>query len=199
MKNSALINQQRLSKSIKWVNGIKLSLSLFLLFFLAGCLRQQKEHSGMQCEVGNIQRNILITPTEHPFLSSSENSVSNLVNSLPATLHNQLSKEDSFKQCQVLFEDVAVPIIAVAVQVNCEQSGAVHMVYHVTMELSELILFLTNQMEQFGWRQMIGLQSAECLYTFVKPDRFCAISIRPLKKDFKASQKVQLIYFISSN
>ncbi len=184
---------------MKWVNGIKLSLSLFLLFFLTGCLRQQTEHFGMQCEVGKVQRNTLITSTEHAFLSSPENSASNLVNSLPATLHNQLSKEDTLKQCQILFEDVAIPIIAVAVQVNCEQSGVVHMVYHLNMQLSELLLFLTNQMEQFGWRQTMALESTECLLSFAKADRCCAISIRPLKKDFKASQKMQLVYFIGSN
>jgi hypothetical protein len=184
---------------MKWVNGIKLSLSLFLLFFLTGCLRQQAEHSGMECQVGKVNRNVLITPTEHPFSSQPQNSLSNLVNTLPSSIHNQLSKEDALKQCQILFEDVAIPIIAVPVDYHCEQSGSVHMVYHLQMELSELLLFLKNQMEQFGWQQTIALESTECLLSFVKPNRFCVISIRPLKKDFKASGKKQLIYFIGSN
>jgi hypothetical protein len=184
---------------MKWVNGIKLSLSLFLLFFLTGCLRQQAEHSGMQCEVGKIERNTLITPTEHLFSSQSQNSLSNLVNTLPSSIHNQLSKDDALKQFQILFEDVAIPIIAIPVDYNCEQSGSVHMVYHVTMQLSELVLFLADQMEQFGWRQTMALESTECLLSFAKADRCCAISIRPLKKDFKASQKMQLVYFIVSN
>jgi hypothetical protein len=183
---------------MKWVNGIKLSLSLFLLFFLAGCLRQQPEHSGMECQVGNVKRNALITPTEHVSLSRNQNFNSNLVNSVSSKSNTQFSIQDAFKQYQMLFDDVAIPIIAVPVQCNNEPSSIVHIVYSIEMELSELLVFLKDQMLQYGWQQTIAIESAECLLAFVKVDRFCTISIRPLKKDFKSSKKMQLIYFIGS-
>lgn len=65
-----------------------------------------------------------------------------------------------------------------------DQEGDMHhneLGYNVDLSKDEVIQFYLQGMERNGWRVLSQADGVETLISFVKPDRFCSISVRPKK------------------
>jgi len=85
--------------------------------------------------------------------------------------------------CEAKLVDVPIPLGAQVVQSYDAESGCegndTFLSYRAEMRADELTLFYRQQMEQMGWQQTRLFCGPEKLISFKKPDKRCAISIRP--------------------
>ena len=51
--------------------------------------------------------------------------------------------------------------------------------YHTDMSAAQVNNFFKREMERYGWQCMSDVSGPELFASFVKPEKFCAISIRP--------------------
>jgi len=95
--------------------------------------------------------------------------------------------------------DVPIPLGAQVLQSSEGDDGvgsrdSSFLLYRTSMAADELEQFYLQQMEQMGWQQAHLFHGPELLINFEKPDRRCAISVRPLARE---SSEVAL--FLSSD
>jgi hypothetical protein len=54
--------------------------------------------------------------------------------------------------------------------------------YEVPVDHEQASLFYQEEMERLGWWQTAAFKGSESLLNFEKPNKYCSVSIRPLKK-----------------
>jgi hypothetical protein len=54
--------------------------------------------------------------------------------------------------------------------------------YESSMNHEQISTFYQEEMERLGWWQTAAFKGSESLLNFEKPNKYCSISIRPLKK-----------------
>jgi len=89
--------------------------------------------------------------------------------------------------CEAKLVDVPIPLGAQVAQSHDADLGCdgddTFLSYRTAMSVDELTLFYRQQMEQMGWQQTRLFRGPELLVNFKKPDKRCAISIRPQRVD----------------
>lgn len=54
--------------------------------------------------------------------------------------------------------------------------------YETSIDYDQVCTFYQEEMEKLGWWQSAAFKGSESLLNFEKPNKYCSISIRPLKK-----------------
>ena len=54
--------------------------------------------------------------------------------------------------------------------------------YEVPIDYQQATSFYQEEMERLGWWQTNAFKGSEALLNFEKPNKYCSVSIRPLKK-----------------
>lgn len=89
------------------------------------------------------------------------------------------------KRLEAKLYDVPVLINAQLVQ-NINNTEAVDessiISYETTVDYDQVCTFYQEEMEKLGWWQSAAFEGSESLLNFEKPNKYCSISIRPLKK-----------------
>ena len=62
---------------------------------------------------------------------------------------------------------------------NADVSEAISLGYNTNMTADQAAEFYRQEMERLGWRCLTSFQGPELLANFVKPGKFCSVSIRP--------------------
>lgn len=60
-----------------------------------------------------------------------------------------------------------------------EESFGQALGYKTAMPAEQLVDFYAREMERYGWQCFSELHGAEHFASFVKPDRYCSVSVRP--------------------
>ena len=69
--------------------------------------------------------------------------------------------------------------------------------YKSDMVLDEAVNFYLREMERLGWRNVATFNSFESLLNFVKPGRFCTVSVRPLYKKSRIARDLINIFIFT--
>ncbi len=109
-------------------------------------------------------------------------------------------------QRQALLIDIPVPLNAKPipdffVDDNVVQSRVLSLGYRVELSTQEVVRFFKQGMERHGWRSMAsGSAGKEVFEYFVKPDRFCSVSIRISSYTSKHNgPEVEIVIFTGSS
>ncbi len=96
-----------------------------------------------------------------------------------------LSERWQSKHLEAKLYDVPVLMNAQLVQ-NINNSACVDesslITYEVPIDYQHATNFYQEEMERLGWWQTNAFKGSESLLNFEKPNKYCSISIRPLKK-----------------
>jgi len=125
--------------------------------------------------------------------------------SLTRMQSHQLSKKRTLERAaerQAQLVDVPVPLnVKPLPDFFAQDSVASHetfaLGYTAELSMNEVVKFYQQEMERHGWRVMAsGAAGKETLHYFVKPDRFCSVSIRPqLGKSKRKKEVVEIVIF----
>lgn len=97
---------------------------------------------------------------------------------------DRLCDADIVRQQEARLTDIPIPLNAKPVP-NCfwmdeKESAGVMLGYRVTASLQEIVSFYSQEMERFGWDNVVCFDAHEHLLVFEKPGRVCSISLRPV-------------------
>jgi hypothetical protein len=106
------------------------------------------------------------------------------------------------RQRQAQLVDIPVPLNVKPlpdffVQGSATSHQACSLGYTVELSTDQVLSFYQQEMERHGWRLMAsGRAGQEALEYFVKPDRFCSVSIRPhVGKSNHKKEVVEIVIF----
>jgi hypothetical protein len=89
------------------------------------------------------------------------------------------------KQLEAKLYDIPVLLNAQLVQ-NINNTACVDessiISYEVAVPYESIAVYYQEEMERLGWWQTAAFKGSETLLNFEKPNKYCSISIRPLKK-----------------
>lgn len=111
---------------------------------------------------------------------------------------------DYANELQAKLTDVPVPLDAQPIidyfdRDNVNMFRDMVLGYQVSMSLDDIATFYQAEMERNGWKYIIYSSGLERLLHFIKPNRFCSISIRPHNAEFRRESKnADIIMFIGS-
>ncbi len=109
---------------------------------------------------------------------------------------NQENAKDFMRQQEAKLVDIPVPLGSVPCVANYhiseyvpEQAHAdeVMLAYDSQLSLSDIKDFYKQEMERLGWCNIATYEQSESLFLFKKPDRLCAVSVRPYQHQNKAA------------
>jgi len=144
------------------------------------------------------------TKTDNKNFSSQVNSNQQRHQLLQELHKNQKVTEVAFaRQQEAKFSDIPIPLETMPLNdYFSHQNTATDPItagYKTTMLLDEVTTFYLQQMERTGWRKVASVTGIESLLIFEKPDRVCAVSIRPLSKKHSNKQEVGIFIFVENN
>lgn len=94
---------------------------------------------------------------------------------------------DVIRQQEAKLSDIPIPISSQPIPEYCVQNMSVpHQVmlgYECTLGADELVKFFNQEMERYGWRYISQFSGQERLMHYEKPNRVCAISLRPIQEN----------------
>lgn len=94
---------------------------------------------------------------------------------------------DVIRQQEAKLSDIPIPISSQPIPEYCVQNVMVpHQVtlgYECTLGADELVKFFNQEMERHGWRYVSQFSGHEWLMHYEKPNRVCAISLRPIQEN----------------
>jgi len=88
------------------------------------------------------------------------------------------------RQQEARLTDIPIPLNAKPLPkyfwMDEQESAGVMLGYCVTASPQEIVSFYSQEMERFGWDQIVYCNAHEHLLIFEKPGRVCSISLRPV-------------------
>ncbi len=142
--------------------------------FCGGCDKKQRSFFSRNSKRG------------HVLAKRSINSSNNYNNTDTSIYHEQpemLIDPDTVKQFEARLIDVSIPLQAKALKIHegnflTESSSAMFLVYSSLLSMQEIRAFFATEMERLGWNMTINVQNVESLMVFLKPSKFCVLSLR---------------------
>lgn len=172
-------------------------LSAVLIF--SGCVQpQQKKEKQRIVESKRQDSNRLIMPSKELSALSEQSERCAFV--LPFTKKRapkKLSAKEQAYQIEARLVDIPIPVSVTPMAVSFGDRGNKLLSYTSSLSASEIKKFYIQEMERFGWKQEYYFEGDEVLLSFKKPDRFCSVSVRPERKSWDTSKRVQLHVFVS--
>ncbi len=112
-----------------------------------------------------------------------------------ASLHKKYEVHDLVRQQEARLTDIPIPLNAKSVSkyfwMDEQESAGVMLGYCVTASPQEIVSFYSQEMERFGWDQVVYCNAYEHLLIFEKPGRVCSLSLRPVDSLVNRSIKHQ--------
>lgn len=175
-----------------------LYLSCVALLFLSGCEKQigRDKKKVRVIDAKRVRKTELIIPsTELSALSCKEGECAFLLSSKAP---RKISSEEQARQFEARLIDIPIPIASKATDVCTDSGGCKQLAYSSPLSFEEIKKFYIQEMERFGWQQEYVFEGNELLLNFTKPQRFCAVSVRPTRKTWERSKNVKINVFVSA-
>lgn len=171
---------------------------LCTLLFFSGCVKVERKIKKTRIVQTNRQgQNRLIIPSKELSALSDQSEPCAFVLPSKAKKHKKLSAREQAQQIEARLVDVPIPVAVKPVDVSFSDRGNKLLSYNSTLSATEIKKFYIQEMERFGWKQEYYFEGNEILLSFKKPDRFCAVSVRPTRKSWDRSKNVLLNVFVS--
>jgi len=95
----------------------------------------------------------------------------------------KLALRESVRQREARLADIPIPLNVEPITDFFEDDTSLSqhssLGYSANMSPEQAYDFFKSEMERHGWRCMSSVSGTEKLFYFVKPDKFCSVSIRP--------------------
>lgn len=184
---------------MKWGGSLRTIYFIGVSFLVfSGCQdrQDQQELKGMVCNARQVSRADLVHPTSHQFPSSFKKKC----NKVDAVLYRAapLSALEQHQQFEAQLIDIPIPVMVKPIGADQDADRGVRLVYQSDLLTCQLQIFFMQEMERFGWQLAAQFEGQELLLHFKKPGRFCTVSVRPFKKGWWNSKKVELILFVGN-
>ena len=94
---------------------------------------------------------------------------------------------DFARQQEARLADIPIPLNAKPIPkkfwADTKESAGFMLSYLVNKPLQEIASFYSQEMERFGWDQVVFLGACEYFLSFEKPGRVCSVLLRPAGTD----------------
>lgn len=171
------------------------------LLLLSGCSKQTKNQKKKTRVVNakTVRKSELIIPsTELSALALKQECAFLSEDSSSSKKTKKLSGVEQARQCEARLVDIPVPVATKPCNACIDATGKKMLAYTSTLPVDDVKRFYIEEMERFGWSQDYAFEGQELLLSFRKPQRHCAISVRPTRKNWQRSKNVAINVFVSA-